>query len=586
MLIEKISDKEVDMINTWRKRYAYSYNAHIASNNFIPVIDLLREWESKKSEYLATLFGDNLIMTKTIKYEKSFEELQDELIEMTSYNVGYGRAGRNGNQFRKAWCNFLCKHRQDFNLHQLEGLHDLMDDESLITNKYIGKTFEIECSNGKKYRINRGCKTSKALGKLANIFNLPGWEDYRICLSQILNQRELTGELTISIHPLDYMTMSDNTYGWESCMSWEEEGIYRQGTVEMMNSKCVIVAYLAGNDPMSIGKYFWNNKKWRQLFVFDPNLIIGVKDYPYHNSELGKEVINWIKDLAKERLGWNYGDIVKHNIDSNIHFDSFPDEKNEFWLDIYTDNMYDDFGCTKFHWLALSLNINPDDINDADDCYHKTPFLTIPYSGASQCMVCGNLNPSFENESCLACDICQYFTQCEYCGDFVEESFEVDEMIFCADCYDSLVHKCLTCNEEHCKDYLSPIWVLPRLTAEKMEAVKTQYINCYGKRYLSNKESSYPMEFNYFKDEDRCNFICAICKDEDCLEDFIKDFMKPGERPHLREVDWNKGVCVYLDQLNKNGANKLARGFYNDNEGYINSFNECHITPSKFIHSL
>jgi hypothetical protein len=205
-----------------------------------------------------------------LHYQKSYEELQDELSDMVQQYSKYGRIGRNGYEFNKAWNHYIYTNRFDFDADQECGLHRLMSDDCLISNIYDGSSFEIQDRNGKSFKINRGCKVSKVLGKLANILNLPGWEDFRICHSQILNQKDLGGNLTISIHPLDYMTMSDNSYGWESCMSWESEGGYRQGTVEMMNSRSVVIAYLSGEDKMRIGDDFWNSKKWRMwLFLED-----------------------------------------------------------------------------------------------------------------------------------------------------------------------------------------------------------------------------------------------------------------------------------------------------------------------------
>ena len=71
------------------------------------------------------------------------------------------------------------------------------------------------------------------------------WEEIRLAHSQIFNTNKMTGTLCLSIHPLDYATASDNDNGWSSCMSWRDDGCYRMGTVEMMNSPMVICAYFA-----------------------------------------------------------------------------------------------------------------------------------------------------------------------------------------------------------------------------------------------------------------------------------------------------------------------------------------------------
>ena len=334
MLIEKLRPEELGMMDTWRKWHAWSQEAISRNEMYAKMTSILYEWDMRKSEYLAKLFGDQLRITKHLTYQKSYEELQEEISDMTQEYSHYGRAGRNGHEFMRAWNNYMYKNRFTFNDDQESGLHRLMSDDCLISNIYDGSSFKIETRDGKLFCINRGCKVSKALGKLADIFDLPGWEDFRICHSQILNQKDLGGDLTISIHPLDYMTMSDNAYGWESCMSWGQEGGYRQGTVEMMNSKSVVIAYLAGNDGMRIGDDYWNSKKWRQLFIVDHNIIAGVKDYPYHNAELGLEVVKWLKELATERLGWTYDEITAFSFGGNkIYLDYLPEEKNNFGLE-------------------------------------------------------------------------------------------------------------------------------------------------------------------------------------------------------------------------------------------------------------
>ena len=88
-------------------------------------------------------------------------------------------------------------------------------------------------------------------------------------------------------------------------MSWDECGDYRIGTVEMMNSKNTIVAYLKGDTEMTRAyntytknyNFKWNNKKWRELFVIDEATLLGIKGYPYAHSELEAQVFNWIKEL-------------------------------------------------------------------------------------------------------------------------------------------------------------------------------------------------------------------------------------------------------------------------------------------------
>ena len=590
MLIELLSSEELGMMDTWRRWHAWSNDGQSRNNNYAPMASILHEWDIRKSEYLFKIFGDQLRITKHLNYTKSYEELQEEISDMTQEYSHYGRAGRNGYAFMKAWNDYMFRNRFTFNDEQDTGLHRIMSDDCLISNVYDGPSFRIFTHDGKPFCVNRGCKTSKALGKLADIFDLPGWEDFRICHSQILNQKTLGGDLTISIHPLDYMTMSDNTYGWESCMSWEQEGGYRQGTVEMMNSRSVIVAYLAGTDEMRIGDDYWNSKKWRQLFVLDHNIIAGVKDYPYHNEALGLEVVKWLKELAAERLGWTYGDITAFSFGGNkVHLDYLPDDKNDFGLEFQNGAMYNDFGCLDSHWMCFSTEIDPEEIRGVNNPAERwrNAYLSIHYSGSSQCMICGSLTPDLEDESCLACEDCQHRCRCDCCGEIASETWHIDGMDLCEYCWENRVQECAACGDQHYDENLSPIFVIPRLTPQFEEDMRQNWLdqNHYWSCGFANTRAEIEQaEFNFFRDDSPNAWICAERKS--CLNEWVEKHLKPGERPHLREWRWSKEICVYLDQLNADGIYDLAYGFENDNEGYINSFRDYHCQPTRFIELL
>jgi hypothetical protein len=585
MLIEKLTAEDLAMLDTWRKWNAWSQDSNYRTSCYASMTDILGEWESRKSEYLAKLFNGQLTSTKHLHYTKSYEELQEELSDMMQEYSRYGRAERNGHVFARAWNNYMYNSRYTFTSDQENGFRRLMSDDCLISNTYDGYSFSVETRDGKMFHINRGCKVSKALGKLADIFELPGFEDFRICHSQILNQKTLGGDLTISIHPLDYMTMSDNTYGWESCMSWEQEGGYRQGTVEMMNSRSVIIAYLAGSDHMRIGDGNWNSKKWRQLFVVDHNVIAGVKDYPYHNEELGLEVVKWLKELAAQNLGWKYEDIIPYHFgDEKIHLDYLPDDVNNFVPDFMSRIMYSDFGCLDAHWMCFSSDIDPDEISAKDEW--RSAYLPIPYSGNSQCMICGEINPPFEDESCLACEDCQERQHCDCCGETVSETWEVDGMHLCEYCWENRVHECANCGNEHYDDDMTAIHVIPRINEELRKELCENWLsyNRYASCGFANSRADLETaEYNFIRDDSPAAWICS---EKDCMHDWINTFLKPGERPHLREWRWNTEVCVYLDQLNDDGIQEFAWGFKDKNEEYIESFGSYHCQPTRFIELL
>ena len=112
--------------------------------------------------------------------------------------------------------------------------------------------------------------------------------------------------------------MSDNNSNWQSCMNWQEEGCYRIGTVEMMNSNNVLCCYIEQGktnwyfgghqtaEDGSIDAYIWNDKKWRILTYITKDIIMSGKSYPYNNDDYSKKIITEVRDLALKNLGWTY----------------------------------------------------------------------------------------------------------------------------------------------------------------------------------------------------------------------------------------------------------------------------------------
>lgn len=607
MLFDQLTAEEVDMMDSYRKCFAFNSESIYQSENYAPMSHILREWDFQKSQHLYKLLGNQLTVTKDLIYHKSDEELEEELSAMTTQYSTFGRCGRNGYEFSNAFQNFLWngyRHYDFLTEEALSGLQRLFEDESLISNIYEGASFSINLPSGKPYKVNQGCKTIKALGKIADIFNLSGFEDFRICHSQILNQKNLGGKLTLSIHPMDYMTMSDNDCGWESCMSWSQEGGYRQGTVEMMNSPTVIVAYLASDIPMVISpypyarsqsKYHWNNKKWRQLFIVDHDAIIGVKDYPYHNEDLTGEVLEWIRELAKTNLGWTYREKEFYSFGSKtVKVESFPEDRQEFFINCPTGEMYCDLGCLDRHWIALSDNLDPEHINVPQHHWDCRANLTITYSGNSECMICGNLDPELTDESTLACNDCQHRMKCDCCDEWIESEnyYQIDGMILCESCYDYNVHECACCGEEHHVDNMIPVYILPHLSNAELEECKERYMN--QRKTLNYRYFSSTYELNYERqcdvypcDLDRPNFwLCNDVRyDNDKIQRWAKDNLIPGAKLSLRECEWSRVLCIYYDELTPEAQDEYVYG-YKDAKDFNQKKMDSILAPLKLLEFL
>ena len=400
---------------------------------------ILRHWsENKKTLY--NLLDKNLILTKNISYKKDIEEIVSDFRKMRCDNSAFYTFNDNWN---KAIYNHFFKEK-DTNIYW--NLNSLLDSNSLASNTYSGNSCEFMMPNGKKYSLNKGCKVMKAIGKIANAYNIEGFEDFRNAHSQILNETSLSGELCLSIHPLDFMTMSDNNCGWTSCMSWVERGEYRVGTVEMMNSPLVVCAYLKSSTDMYDGNFTWNSKRWRELFIVHNGILIGVKGYPYWNQNLEKITLNWIKELAEKNLGFGpYEDnIVFYNASYNRKDFTTEDgvEIEDVRCGFVTNRMYNDFAYTN-HMAILNQH------------YSEIPDV-IKYSGKPVCMICGEEHFDYNSEQEIACLDCDPHIYCAECGCLIEDpSYDnvVGDNYYCDYCYNEIFNiECPSCGGLNSED--------------------------------------------------------------------------------------------------------------------------------------
>lgn len=599
MLRDLITDKEYEIMDAYRQKYAVSDDGEMvtATSTMCSIKDILAVWESAKSVALSKIFKDNLILNKHVHYEKSMTDIENDLDDYIFMPGGTNtRIQHSGYPFYEKFREFIINHQYDksYNLPLVnykniaDGLYALIDIDALATNKYGGDSFDLPMPNGKNLHVAAGCKTSKIIGKIAAAYNIPEYEDFRIAHSLILNQKMLEGDLHISIHPLDYMTMSDNTLGWESCMSWVQQGGYRQGTVEMMNSPIVIVAYLDASTPYEIpGCGTWNNKKWRKLFIVDKNMIAGVKDYPYENTALTNIVLDWIKSLIEESdLNWTYYDDKFTYNTNQCYIKDYPfkgikeDDDSVYYLafEVQTDNMYNDFDAIDQRELYLSTEIYIDDCQLRDyyprwgedkSPYKYLAYLYITYSGDSQCMFCGETSPDVDDESCLFCENCQDITRCEECGESCRDLFEVDGHRLCSYCYENRTAVCDACEETHFDANMTGIYIIPKLSKLDFEDYEARASDHWGRMYDKSfeYEEGQP-HFYYYRNRE---YDVNLCDCKECREEWKKKYLKPGAKIHTFTTDWEKRYHVFWDDLNSDGKNRFNPVY---GEGSSNETNE------------
>lgn len=433
MLDISIPKEDLDAITYWRNKW-------INDRLSCPTEELLCPWEAAKKEYLYKMFGEQLILKKKFNTQTPMlmrvEYFEDNLTVQQK-------------RFLYQLSDYISAILEDLEDWRHPIFH-LFSHSNLVHNIYDGPDVEIKY-NGEILRINHGMKIMKIIRKLMTLFSLNTpyyqeiFDDIRKLQSMANNKADLYGSLCISIHPLDYMTMSDNACDWESCMRWNY-GDYRLGTVEMMNSPCVVVGYLESKTPFYLDgdcseQYPWSNKKWRSLFVVTKDCIAAVKGYPYQSEELNDEILDWLKELAETNLGWKYdlGQVItkdNHTIVNRTTGEVMFQKRIKF----ETEYMYNDFYTLTGHPAYLNSSINLDE--------------SIYYSGLAQCMQCGDIidyddRDYVDEGASLICGQCLgAYRYCEACDERLPGNDEYwyytdkGEGPYCEYCFNEIAFTC------------------------------------------------------------------------------------------------------------------------------------------------
>lgn len=135
----------------------------------------------------------------------------------------------------------------------------------------------------------------------------------------IIQETKVKGKLCLSVHPLDFLSVSENNYNWRSCHALD--GDYRSGNLEYMLDETTIVCYLKGENEEAYLQRFpdnvkWNDKKWRMLLFCGPhdNLLMAGRQYPmfsrpaldivfsayYQSMKLNRGYSSWVNDYVNK----------------------------------------------------------------------------------------------------------------------------------------------------------------------------------------------------------------------------------------------------------------------------------------------
>lgn len=451
---------------------------------------VLRFWSTEK-EKLYHMLGDQLIVSKPISIQHEPEHIRKQM-ERTIYD----------NHAYLDLYDAIYSLYKDAEYHYWDWntpdeikergatwykITDLFDVRVLCRNKWLDSDMIINIGD-KEIKVSNGMSIMKAIKKVVKALGIDEklYDDFRNYHSTFFQQKAINGTLHLSIHPLDFMTMSDNAHNWSSCMSWKEGGGYRLGTVETMNSPMVIVAYVTDDKKLSIpGDAEWNSKMWRTLIVVNDCFATTVKGYPYQSEMFAAEALKFLAEVSGRYKSTVEPWSAKWDCGMNGYI--LPKKGEAYgYADINTKDhaMYNDFGNCK-HYLIWS-----------PEAEKETNYESICYAGEAECMTCGTVldydDFCDDGEGMLSCGNCGEQEYCERCNCRIypgDSRHWVDGELYCDYCYDEHTFTDIITNEVHHRDNSMIVWVVDRddednsLTNFEVDCDTVQYNSDYFKYF-------------------------------------------------------------------------------------------------------
>ena len=317
-------------------------------------------------------------------------------------------------------------------------------------------------------KVPKGIKIIKAFKYFVSADSPNLLHDLQSRASEIIQENKVSGILCFSIHPLDFLSSSENQYHWRSCHSLDGE--FRTGNLSYMCDNHTIMCYLKSKTDVKLPNFpsdvLWNNKKWRcLLFLNDfcnPSCIFAGRQYPFFSSGglnvVREELIKLLNQMSPYSRLWSnwYNDTIRTY--------DFPDQNRTIFAQ-------------EFYPISQYLIGAEELIQDAEDSMHYNDLLYSscykPYymfrnayipkpefkiGSAVRCLRCEqNFIITKDTMMCPECEL-QYgnsesedYTHCDNCGGRCLESdtYWVDNDQVCPNCAKNDTFVCAECHERH-----------------------------------------------------------------------------------------------------------------------------------------
>lgn len=394
-------------------------------------------WENKKEFY--ECFGEKLISESSCPL---------------SFEVSASIKKENYNDFCEGISNIYCGNSDLINFLNAYNEDDFYQNN--LSHDYIRENIHIKKGSKFLRSLKYFIPDKEALDKV------------QTHASQIIQEGKVTGILCFSIHPLDYLSSSENSYHWRSCHSLD--GDFRAGNLAYMMDPTTIVCYIKSEHGdtyiNNFGSLKWNTKKWRMLLFFSEtrDVLFAGRQYPFAIDGILKKISNSSETFtigSKNRpVKW-----CSWSSWSDFQLTELPNRYSLNQGYIYIEHkLYGikdiikhggEYPPTYYNDLLYSTCYQP------QYCYNIfSPLSKIQFTVGADvpCLTgCGSWLEDSNTFFCCDCgdhEDAKDGWYCECCGAFVDSDYTywVGDVPLCPDCADEETMICDNCGERFFKE--------------------------------------------------------------------------------------------------------------------------------------
>ena len=314
--------------------------------------------------------------------------------------------------------------------------------DNVVVNEYKTNSGEI---------IPKGMKLVKAFKFFVDIESQ--LEDLQQAASMIIQENKIEGYFCISVHPLDFLSASENCHNWRSCHALDGE--YRLGNLSYLLDSSTVICYLKSEGEVKLPNFpydvLWNNKKWRMWLHLadDHNALMAGRQYPFTiNGVLDYIRINLFQMLNFSTYRWT---LWHHDIIKRYDFQDGTNEQVDIEPTIIMQN--------KFTPIKKIVEDAPNSHHFNDLLYssYYTPWycwrlasgapVHFTIGSAIKCLNCGE--DIVDSSDSFCCGHCDDRLICDNCGNRIDNDdyYNVQGDTLCQECFDEYAVQCDECGE-------------------------------------------------------------------------------------------------------------------------------------------